>query len=117
MKNFLAVFMGKEEARDAWNKLSESERNERGQKGMAAWHGWVQEHSKNIVYMGSPLGKTKLVNKNGISDFKNELAAFTVVQAENHEAAAKMFVNHPHFAIFPGDRVEVLECLPIPGAK
>jgi hypothetical protein len=26
-----------------------------------------------------------------------------------------MFENHPHFTIFPGDSVEIMECLPIPG--
>lgn len=37
-----------------------------------------------------------------------------VVEAEPHEAAAKLFENHPHFAIFPGDGAEVMECLPKP---
>ena len=43
-----------------------------------------------------------------------EMAAFSIVQAESHEAAAKLFLNHPHFTIFPGDGVEIMECLPIP---
>jgi hypothetical protein len=38
-----------------------------------------------------------------------------VVQAESHDAAARMFTNHPHFTIFPGEAVEIMECLPIPG--
>ena len=42
------------------------------------------------------------------------LGGFTIVQAESQEAAAKLFVNHPHFAIFPGDGVEVMEILPVP---
>ncbi len=36
-----------------------------------------------------------------------------MVQAESYDAAA-MFVNHPHFMPFPGDAVEIRECLPIP---
>jgi hypothetical protein len=27
-----------------------------------------------------------------------------------------MFENHPHFAIFPGEAVEIMPVLPIPGA-
>jgi hypothetical protein len=27
----------------------------------------------------------------------------------------KLFENHPHFTIFPGEAIEVMECLPIPG--
>jgi ribosomal protein S17 len=26
----------------------------------------------------------------------------------------KFMVDHPHFTIFPGDGVEIMECLPIP---
>jgi hypothetical protein len=45
------------------------------------------------------------------------MTAYTVVKAESHEAAAKLFVNHPHFMIFPGDGIEIMECLPIPSAS
>jgi len=31
------------------------------------------------------------------------------------DAAARLFVNHPHFTILPGDSVEIMECLPMPG--
>jgi hypothetical protein len=40
---------------------------------------------------------------------KTYLAIFTGT------AAAKLFEGHPHFTIFPGDGVEVMEVLPIPG--
>jgi len=65
--------------------------------------------------MGAPLSRTKLVSKSGISDIRNNLAAFTIVHAESQEAAAKLFLDHPHFTLFPGEGVEVMECLPIPG--
>jgi hypothetical protein len=42
------------------------------------------------------------------------MAAFTVVQAESQEAAARLFLNHAHFTIFPGEGVEVMEVLAIP---
>jgi len=37
------------------------------------------------------------------------------VKADSHDAAAKLFEKHPHFTIFPGDSVEIMEILPIPG--
>jgi hypothetical protein len=114
MKTFLAVFIGKKEAMEKWNKLPESEQKALSQKGMKAWGQWVEDHSKALVQVGCPLGKTKKIDKGGISDFKNEICAYNVVQAESHEAAAKLFLNHPHFTYFPGDSVELLECLPIP---
>jgi len=67
--------------------------------------------------LGSPLGQTKRVDKKGVTDTRNELGAWTVVKAKSQEDAAKLFLSHPHFMIFPGDRVEVMEGLPIPGMQ
>ena len=99
----------------AWNALPEAERRAKEQQGMAAWKAWVEKHQAALVAMGGPLGKTKKVDSKGIADISNEMGAFTVVRAGSHEAAAKMFENHPHFAIFPGERVEIMPVLPIPG--
>ncbi len=117
MKNFMAAFIGNMDSIKKWDALDEKTRKQREQEGIAAWHSWGEKNQKAIVQMGAPLGKTKLVNEKGVADTKNELTAFTVVQAETHEAAAKMFLNHPHFTIFPGDRIEVMECLPLPGSQ
>lgn len=75
----------------------------------------MAKHQAIIVTSGGPLGKTKRVSSKGIADIKNEMSGFVVVKAESHDAAAALFVNHPHFAIFPGDAVEIMEALPIPG--
>jgi len=68
-----------------------------------------------IVDQGSPLGKTKRASAQGITDIKNSITGYVIVQAESHEAAARLFENHPHFSIFPGDSVEIMEFLPLPG--
>ena len=115
---YLAVFLGNKDSvkMKAWNALSESERNAKMQEGIAAWKGWVQKHQAAIVGMGGPLGKTKKISERGLEDISNMLSAYTVVRADSHEAAAKMFEKHPHFTNFPGDSVEVMPVLPIPGA-
>ena len=55
------------------------------------------------------------LTERGIADVSNEMGAFMVVGAESHEAAAKLFEKHPHFTIFPGESVEIMPVLPIPG--
>jgi hypothetical protein len=114
MKKFLAVYLGSASAIAEWKKMDEDKRKRQEKAGMEAWSKWATANQKSIVDQGTPLGKTKRISKLGISDTRNELAAYTVVQAESHEAAAKLFENHAHFAIFPGDSVEVMECLPMP---
>lgn len=115
---FLAVFLGSKSSPKmaAWNALPEAEQQKKMQEGIAAWKSWVEQNKASIVEMGGPLGKTKKVSADGIEDVSNAMGGFTVVRAESHEAAAKLFENHPHFTHFPGESVEVMPVLPIPGA-
>lgn len=115
---YLAVFLGSKTSPKmaAWTALPEEQRRANEHEGMAAWKAWVEKHHSAIVGMGGPLGKTKKVTPGGIADISNEMGAYTVVRADSHEAAAKLFENHPHFAIFPGESVEIMPVLPIPGA-
>jgi hypothetical protein len=114
---YLAIFLGsKNNPRMAqWMALPEAERKAREQQGIAAWKGWMEKHQAAVVGAGGPLGKTKRVSGTGIDDVTNLLGGFTVVRAESHDAAAKLFENHPHFTIFPGEAVEIMPVMPIPG--
>jgi hypothetical protein len=115
---YLAVFLGSKTSprRVAWDALPEGDRRSKEREGMAAWKAWVEKHQAAIVGMGGPLGKTKRVTQHGIDDTSNEMGAFTIVRADSHESAARLFEKHPHFAIFPGDAVEVMPVLDVPGA-
>jgi len=112
MKTFLALFMGSPSA-DAPSPadLSEETRN----AGMAAWGAWMARHAAVIVDTGGPLGKTLMASRAGVSETRNAVGGYVIVQAESHAEAAALFKGHPHFSIFPGESVEVMERLPIPG--
>jgi hypothetical protein len=110
MAKFLALYMG---AADGSRPAQPSP--EVIQKGMAAWQNWMTDHARQVVDSGGPLGKTKKTSKAGVSDARNAVAGYVIVEADSHGEAAKMFLNHPHFAIFPGDSVEIMEVMPIPG--
>jgi len=114
MKSYLAVFTGSPDAMQNWQKLPQAERDKKEQQGMSAWKKWKDEHATAIVETGGPLSRTKRITKSGIADVRNNLGAFTIVKAKSQEDAAQLFIGHPHFTIFPGDGVEVMEVLPIP---
>lgn len=116
MKNFLAIYLGTPGSMEKWKHLSDEEREQRMKEGMDAWHGWMAQHQDILVASGGPLGKTKRIDPNGIIDTRNDMTGYVILQAESHEAAAKLFEGHPHFSIFPGDCVDVMECMPIPTA-
>jgi hypothetical protein len=117
MKRFVAVYTGTHSSgrRADWDALSESERKKRETAGIEAWGQWMARHAAAIVEQGGPLGKTLRASPEGITATKNALTGYVVVEAESHETAARMFEDHPHFAIFPGEAVEIMEVLPIPG--
>ena len=115
---YLAIFLGSKASPrwQAWTALPEAERRAKEQEGIAAWKAWAEKHHAVISAMGGPLCKTKKITEHGIADVSNEMGAFVVVRAESHEAAARLFEKHPHFTIFPGESVEIMPVLPIPGA-
>lgn len=117
MKKFLAIYTGSEESmkKNGWYALTDQERQARQAAGMEAWRKWGAAHHQQILDFGGPLGKTLRTGPDGISPTKNTSAGYVIVEAESHEAAARLFENHPHFAIFPGDSVEIMEILPVPG--
>ena len=116
MKTFMAVYTGSPGGFEKYQQrfADPEKRKAHEQKGMQAWKKWGEDHAKSIVEDGGPLGRTKRVTKDGVADVRNNLAAYTVVRADSQEEAAKLFVDHPHFTIFPGDGVEIMEVLPIP---
>jgi hypothetical protein len=117
MKTFLAIYIGTAAAleKSQWNELDAKTRKAREAAGIEAWMKWGTDNAKSIVDQGSPLGKTKRTSPEGIADIKNVMTGYVILRAESHEAAAKLFEDHPHFTIFPGDSVEIMECLPLPG--
>ena len=75
-KNYLAIFLGSSEAMKNWKPDAAAMKD-----GMAAWQKWAVDNAASIVDHGSPLGKTKMINKDGIADTSNELGAWTIVKA------------------------------------
>ena len=118
MKTFMAIYIGSatsaEKAR--WDADDSAARQQRMTAAMQAWGNWSAALGKAIVDQGTPLGKTLRVSPEGIAPTQNACTAYVIVKAESHEAAAAMFLNHPHFTLMPGDSVEVMECLPMPKA-
>lgn len=117
MKFFLALYTCAENSKNhnKWKELTQQAKKEILQNGSAIAELWAAKHKHQIVFDGSPLGNsTKIVDIDGIQDVPSKMGHFMIIQAVSHEEAAKMFLDHPHFSIFPGDGIEILECLSYP---
>ena len=109
MKRFFALFSIPASVVDEWKKATPPEKMKAATEDMMnAWMKWTADHEKSLVDKGSPLGKTKRVTANGVSDLRNDLNWHLILEAELHAAAAKMFADHPHLRI-PEASIEVME--------
>lgn len=109
MAKFFAVYRIPLATMDEWKKTAKPEEM-KGQmeKMMMDMQAWTAKNEKSLVERGAPLGKTKSVTSAGISDTRNDLNYYCVVEADSHEAAAKMFADNPHLQI-PTSSIDVIE--------
>jgi hypothetical protein len=116
MKKFLALMTGTpaDEKFKAYMAMPEADRQKTFAAGMAAWKQWQETYKDSILDSGGPLGRTLKADMGGVTEGGNNLSGYSIVQAESLEQAAKMFENHPHFAIFPGVAVEIMPILDQP---
>lgn len=80
---------------------------EKSKKFDEEWNGWMATLGGALVERGGMLGKNKRVTASGIEDTRNDLTGYSIVEAESHEAAAKLFEKNPMFSM-PGAYVEVV---------
>jgi hypothetical protein len=111
VKKFMALYMA---SGPQFEKMMRDSTPEQRKKGMDAGMKWINANKASIVEGGAPLGKTKRVDSNGASNTKNEVGGYSIVQADSHDAATKLFgKDHPHLQM-PGAWIEIMEIMPLP---
>ena len=110
-KKFLVLYLVPTSVMEDWGKTDPAVRQPAEQKMQAAWRQWMSDHANKILSTEAG-GKTMRVTASGVTDTKNEIHLYSVVEAESHEAAARMFENHPHLQI-PQSSIEVMAVRPL----
>jgi hypothetical protein len=111
MKKYFVFYMA---SADDFKKVVDGMANstpEEREKSMQEWGEWMK--SSGVVDGGAPLGKTKKVTATEISDMRNEVGGYSIIEAESHDDAAKKMQTSPHFKMIPGGWVEVMEVMPM----
>jgi hypothetical protein len=114
MKKFLVTYLAPASVIDDWKKTEPEKRKEAEEKMQGEWRKWMSDHMTIFVDKGAGVGKTKRVTAQGMSDTKNDIMLYAIVEAESHEGAAKIFEGHPHLQI-PQSSIEVMEIHPLSG--
>lgn len=114
MKKFLVLFLTPVKVTEDWMKTSQNERDALEKKMKDEWDEWMKKNKKAFVEVPAGAGKTKLVKADGVSDIKNDVMMYSIVQADSHEKVSALFKDHPHLQI-PQATIEVMEINPLTG--
>jgi len=107
LKKFLVLYLVPVRVIADWAKTDPATKSAAEQKMQSDWQRWMGDHAKMIT-LTEAAGKTKAVTSAGIGDIKNDVMLYSIVEAENHDIAAKAFADHPHLTI-PESSIEVME--------
>jgi len=111
MPRFLAVYTMKPEDLARFRSLPKAEQNAIDAVGFQQWVDWEERNATFFPDRGGMVGRTTRVTKDGIAQAVNPFCGYIVVEADTIDAAARLFENHPHFTVFPGDGVDIMPFL------
>ncbi len=103
MTKYLVLYRSKMTATEQMSQSTP----EQAQAGMDAWMAWAEKAGDAIVDLGSPLATVEAGGDGGDS-----IGGYSILQAESHEALAKILDGHPHRQI---GTIQTLEFLSMPG--
>ena len=79
---------------------------------MKHWFAWKDKVGTALVDFGAPLMGGIAINPSGNkANSSKQVSGYSIVQAENNEAAQGLFDNHPHLHWHPSASIEVHECV------
>ena len=84
------------------------------QKGMELWMAWAERCGDSLVDMGAPLGGGQKLTKSGSTPSDKDVTGYSILEAENIEAAQALLAGHPHLVWEAGCEIEVHEAMPLP---
>lgn len=111
MNKYLVLFLAPTAVLDDWMKKPEAERESVEKKMREDWDAWMAAHT-DLVKETFGAGKTKRVDPKGVTDSRNEIMLYSIVEAASHEDAAKAYETHPHLGI-PESSIEVMAIRPM----
>ena len=90
MKKLLVTYLTPPSVITEWKKTDPSTRKAVEEKMQADWKKWMAEHAKLFADLGAGVGKTKVVTPRGVSETKNNIMLYSVVEAESPNSVLEL---------------------------
>lgn len=94
-----------------WKNTDPKKREASEKTMMEEWNLWSATHAEMILSTEVG-GKTKNVVAAEVSETRNDIVLFSLVQGPSHETVAKIYQSHPHLQI-PNASIQVMEVRPM----
>ncbi|MET3173922.1 UNVERIFIED_ORG: hypothetical protein ABIB52_001767 [Arthrobacter sp. UYCu721] len=111
MKKFMVLYTSPKPAEEALAEASPEE----AEAGMKMWMDWAAKAGDGIVDLGTPLGATKVMDGSSVADTEATFGGYSVIQADDLDAAVALMEGHPHFMSGEGATIQIHETLDTPG--
>lgn len=82
---------------------------------MGEWNAWAGKVGDRMVDFGTPLAGGIRVTPEGTSPSTREVVGYSIIEADDMDAALQLARNHPHLNMPGGCEIEVHEAQAIPG--
>ncbi|MGH3383548.1 MAG: YciI family protein [Nocardioidaceae bacterium] len=82
---------------------------------MGEWNAWAGRVGGGMVDFGTPLAGGVRVTADGTSPSTREVAGYSIIEADDLDAALTLAQAHPHLNMPGGCEIEVHEAQAIPG--
>ncbi len=82
---------------------------------MGQWMGWAEQVGDRMVDFGTPLAGGVRVTRDATSPSTRDVAGYTLLEADDLDAALELARTHPHLNMPGGCEIEVHEAQPVPG--
>ncbi len=110
MSKFMVIYHAPASFLDQAASRSAEERT----KGREPWMEWAERCGSSLVDMGTPLAGGQRLSKSGSSPSDKQVVGYSVLEAENMEAAKALLLGHPHLEWTDGCEIEVHESMAPP---
>lgn len=108
MKKFTVIYYAPAEAMASVATATPEEK----EAGMKPWMEWMAKVGENLIDGGSPFMPGERIESNGTTNpSKSDITGYSILQAEDMNAAKALLQDHPHLKWWEGCAIEVLECI------